>query len=222
MFLRCFCVFCVIFINNVFAFDARTDNLASCKDALLEYIHSGSYINDLNKKADYALNYLKKEYSKNDFSNLAIVFDIDETLLSNTKSLEKYHFGGDKVVFNEITKAADADPIHSVINIYNWAKQHHVAVYLVTGRSELFKKETVLNLQKAGVNGWDGLYFWPHDSNLSVQRFKANMRDELQKEGKLIILNIGDQHSDLIGGNARKSIKLPNPFYLIPSNKKRA
>jgi hypothetical protein len=47
------------------------------------------------------------------------------------------------------------------------------------------------------------------------------MRDELQKEGKLIILNIGDQHSDLIGGNAKKSIKLPNPFYLIHSNKKR-
>jgi hypothetical protein len=25
----------------------------------------------------------------------------------------------------------------------------------------------------------------------------------------------------LIGGNAKKSIKLPNPFYLIHSNKKR-
>ena len=222
MFVRFFFVLIVILINNAFAFDAKTDNLASCKSVLLEYIHSGSYINDVSKKAGAVLKYLKKEYSKNDISNLAIVFDIDETLLSNTKSLEKYSFGGDEAVFDKITQAADASAIKSVVDIYNWAKRHKIAVFIVTGRSELFKQETVLNLQKAGVTNWDGLYFWPHDSNLSVQSFKAAMRKKIQKEGRLIVLNIGDQYSDLLGGNAEKSIKLPNPFYVIPSTKKRA
>ena len=30
------------------------------------------------------------------------------------------------------------------------------------------------------------------------------------------IANLGDQESDLIGGHAERTFKLPNPFYLMP------
>ena len=33
--------------------------------------------------------------------------------------------------------------------------------------------------------------------------------------GYLIILNVGDQESDLTGGFADRTFKLPNPFYFI-------
>ena len=36
----------------------------------------------------------------------------------------------------------------------------------------------------------------------------------LEAEGYTIIGNIGDQLSDLEGGHAERTFKLPNPFYL--------
>jgi predicted secreted acid phosphatase len=221
MFTRRFFIGCFLLLGSAFAFDVKVDNLASCKASLVEYIHSGAYSKDIEKKAKTALTYLQQEVALAQVNNLAVVFDIDETLLSNTTALEKYSFGGDEVVFDQITQAADATPIHPVINIYNWAKQHQMAVYLVTGRSELFEQATISNLNKAGIKNWDGLYFWPHNSKLNVQEFKSAMRKKIQTEGKVVVLNIGDQHSDLLGGNAQKSVKLPNPFYIIPSIKTR-
>jgi hypothetical protein len=41
-------------------------------------------------------------------------------------------------------------------------------------------------------------------------------RQALEKGGYLIVLNIGDQWSDLMGGYSLKTFKLPNPFYYIP------
>jgi len=38
----------------------------------------------------------------------------------------------------------------------------------------------------------------------------------LSEKPMLIVLNIGDQQSDLVGGHADKAFKLPNPYYLIP------
>lgn len=34
--------------------------------------------------------------------------------------------------------------------------------------------------------------------------------------GFRIIVNVGDQESDLAGGHAERAFKLPNPFYIIP------
>ncbi len=39
---------------------------------------------------------------------------------------------------------------------------------------------------------------------------------QIEAEGYVIIANIGDQTSDLIGGYAEKTFKLPNPLYLAP------
>ena len=36
------------------------------------------------------------------------------------------------------------------------------------------------------------------------------------KRGYDILVNVGDQRSDLTGGYARRGFKLPNPMYLIP------
>ncbi|HEX3434983.1 MAG TPA: HAD family acid phosphatase [Solirubrobacteraceae bacterium] len=35
-------------------------------------------------------------------------------------------------------------------------------------------------------------------------------------DGYRIIVNVGDQQSDLDGGFAQRAFKLPNPFYFIP------
>ena len=49
----------------------------------------------------------------------------------------------------------------------------------------------------------------------NVQAFKGAKRAEISKSFT-IIANIGDQRSDLDGGCAERTWKVPNPFYYIP------
>ena len=44
----------------------------------------------------------------------------------------------------------------------------------------------------------------------------AGARRKLEETGYRIVVNIGDQQSDLDGGFAECGFKVPNPFYFIP------
>lgn len=47
--------------------------------------------------------------------------------------------------------------------------------------------------------------------------YKANTRKHIEQDlGYDVVLNIGDQFSDLIGGYADRAVKLPNPTYYLP------
>jgi hypothetical protein len=48
-----------------------------------------------------------------------------------------------------------------------------------------------------------------------VITFKSGQRAALEAQGYRIVANVGDQESDLAGGHADRSFKLPNPFYFI-------
>ena len=50
----------------------------------------------------------------------------------------------------------------------------------------------------------------------SAVDFKAPERRKLAEQGYTIILSMGDQESDLRGGYAEKTFKLPNPVYFLP------
>jgi HAD superfamily, subfamily IIIB (Acid phosphatase) len=50
----------------------------------------------------------------------------------------------------------------------------------------------------------------------TAAEFKAPERRKLQDQGYTIVVNIGDPTSDLEGGFAERTYKLPNPFYFIP------
>ena len=47
--------------------------------------------------------------------------------------------------------------------------------------------------------------------------YKANTRKHIESLGYDIVLNVGDQWSDLQGGYADYTLKLPNPTYFLPS-----
>jgi len=49
----------------------------------------------------------------------------------------------------------------------------------------------------------------------SAADFKAPQRAQIVMQGYTIIVNVGDQPSDLAGGYAEKSFLMPNPFYRI-------
>ena len=92
-----------------------------------------------------------------------------------------------------------------------------VAVFLITGRGEPLRAATLRNLERQGISGWEGIRFRPaEDHDRSIVPFKSGERARIESGGYTIIANIGDQESDLAGGHALHTCKLPNPAYLIP------
>jgi acid phosphatase len=56
----------------------------------------------------------------------------------------------------------------------------------------------------------DGAHF------VSAVDFKAPERRKIKERGYTIVLSLGDQESDLKGGYAERTFKLPNPVYYLP------
>ncbi len=196
-------------------------NLYLVKQTLIKYHDSGEYQKDQSKVVDQAMLYLKNrlanEKKTNSDKKLAIVLDIDETSLSNYPDMLRLNFGG---TFGEIDNAENHgnDPvIEPTLKLYNYAKANNVAVFFVTGRTDSSKDPTMKNLVNAGYQKWDGLQLKPenyHEKSASI--YKIGEREKIEKLGYDIVLNMGDQESDLMGGHADKTFKLPNPYYFIP------
>ena len=101
--------------------------------------------------------------------------------------------------------------------LYHDAIKQGVDVFFVTGRNETQRPSTESNLRLAGYKKWAGLYLRPIEYNdPSIIPFKSNARALIEKKGYVILASIGDQYSDLLGGHAEQTFKLPNPFYFLP------
>ena len=111
---------------------------------------------------------------------------------------------------------ARAEAIKPVLALARHARERGVAVFFLTGRPERMRAATEQNLRTAGYE-WTGVLLKPDAlTTKSAVEFKAPERRKLVEEGYTIIVNIGDQMSDLDGGFAERTFKLPNPFYFIP------
>ena len=142
----------------------------------------------------------------------ALVLDIDETALSN------YTFLGDfKNIVASLAQGAASATLPAIVptlRLYDVAKAKGVAVFFITGRPTAFQSLTVQNLTRAGYSGWSGLALNPGGTTLT--QYKSAERAKIEQQGYRIIVNVGDQESDLAGGHASRAFKLPNPFYILP------
>lgn len=192
-------------------------NLARCKADVMRYHNSGEYQKDQQAVINKGLNYLHTYLIRTHLNKKpAIVLDIDETALSNYPDMVKMNFGG---TLAQMMAASDrgTDPaILPTLQLYRDAKQQHVAVFFVTGRRVYERAATEKNLLAAGYHHWDQLILRANDDHSPVALWKARMRAVIEKAGYDIVLNIGDQDSDLRGDHADLSLKLPNPYYVIP------
>lgn len=147
---------------------------------------------------------------------IAVVLDIDETCLSNWGYLTKVGFNVNPDTFREWVRVHNDPALQPALELFRQAKAAGVPVFFITGRKEFLREYTERQLRAAGFNGWAGLYLSPvaYDKD-SIAPFKSGVRKKLSREGWRIILNMGDQCSDLEGGYAVHSVKLPNPFYFI-------
>ena len=199
---------------------AEPMNLDLLKQELITYHDSGAYEKDVAAVAAAANLYITSQVTANNQSNpqkkLAVVLDIDETVLSNYNGMIERKFNDDKLAINKSILRANAPALTPMLNLYNNLLKQKVAIFFVTGRGEQLKEATERNLKNAGYKEWAGLFLRPKAYTVaSIVPFKTQARNAIVQKGYTIIASIGDQNSDLIGGNAIKSFKLPNPYYYL-------
>lgn len=198
-------------------FAAEPANLDSAKREVYRYINSGEYHQDLGAVALKATKYLAKRLNQpaKPDEKLAIVLDIDETALTNLPHMMANDFGYVAAVWHRYVMSAQAKAIVPVQVAYDIAIRGGVAVFFITARQASDRAGTERNLRQVGYDTWNGIFYLPDDAQESAQRFKTRIRKQLTEEGYTIILNIGDQDSDLAGGYSQKNFKLPNPIYRV-------
>ncbi len=203
-----------------FAF-AEPANLGLLEQKVIRYHNSGDYARDIATKDKQALHYLKQRVAENirhgKPDQLAIVLDIDETSLSNYPDMRKLNFGGTNQQINALEEAVHDKAINPTLKLFRYARAHDVAVFFVTGRREKDRASTITNLNRAGYHDFTKLIMKPNNYHQpSVVNFKENARKKIIDSGYDIVLNIGDQWSDLKGQFTDREIKLPDPYYYIP------
>jgi acid phosphatase len=199
-------------------------SLVETKREVAAYVDSGRYQADSAAIVVQARAYLESRVHRG--GRLAIVLDIDETALSNLPSFRANDWGfvvrgpcelpAGPCGLGAWIAMAQAEPIKPVLELARLARARGVAVFFLTGRPERLRAATERNLKAAGYE-WTGLLLKPDALNpASAVEFKAPERKKLLDQGYVIIVNVGDQASDLDGGFAERTYKLPNPFYVIP------
>ena len=209
--------FVLFIISNQKSSATEPNNLAFNKNKINNYYQSNKYQKDFAKQINLANKDLKKVLSNKDNSNLAAVFDIDDTLLSSYKCNKQIEFGYTDNHFNKCAKKNEFTPIKSSIVFYKKLRSLGFKTYIVTGREQKNRKLAIQNLKSIGITHWDGLFLKPDNYHKkSTIPYKSGIREKLTKNGNEILFSVGDQWSDLKGGYAKYLIKLPNPMYYIP------
>lgn len=200
-------------------------NIGDLKTQARAYYDSGAYLTDLQNAAWPAIPWINDRAPQVD--RPAVVFDIDETSLSNYEALDADDFG--RIISGPCAlpqgpcglqnwdQLAESTLIPPTMDVFSTARDRGVAVFFITGRPESQRAATERNLADVGYTGYTRLIMEPAGAQFdSAADFKAPQRRAIEDEGYTIVANLGDQPSDLDGGYAERTFLLPNPFYRIP------
>ncbi|WP_407553220.1 HAD family acid phosphatase [Streptomyces sp. Pv4-95] len=158
----------------------------------------------------------------------AIVLDMDDTtLLTYNYELQVgFHFTPESQ--DTYLAHTDMDPVFGMNRLVNWARGKGAEVFFLTGRKEAQREWSVRNLDNVGYDvPLDRTHVYLRDkenppaylpcgATCSTIEFKSGTRKHIESLGYDIVANFGDQYSDLRGGAADRTFKLPNPMYYLP------
>ena len=150
---------------------------------------------DVGAVTDVARPYLEQRISEGSGEKMAIVLDIDNTSLET-------HF---HPIWEYPTPA-----VKQTLDLARYAESRGVAVYFVTARPGIIYSLTKDNLEQAGFP-ISGLYVRDlPDLFDEVSKYKTAKRAEIEAKGYKIIANIGNTPTDMAGGHAERTFKLPD------------
>ena len=182
-------------------------------EEIVAYRVSGEWARDTTDVTRRATEFLETHLN---VTRPALVLDIDDTALSNYSCLKRVQFvrsrAGDRCA-----SAGRLPAIRQTLELFRFARDRDVSVFFLTGRRERARWYSTRNLRREGYRGGWRLILRPDRERPGTHAgFKARTRAALERRGYTIVVNLGDQRSDLAGGHALGAYKLPNPMYVIP------
>jgi len=199
-------------------------SLPEARQQVEAYIDSGRYAADCAAVAARAREYLDRRAQQ--ATKPAAVFDIDETSLSNWPAYRANGWARITAGPCDLEKGpcglrawqamGQSKALPATLDLARHARELGVAVFFITGRPPELREATESNLRAEGYE-WDGLVLLPAGAAFkSAADFKSPERRKLEEQGYTVLISIGDQQSDLAGGYAERTFKLPNPVYFLP------
>lgn len=202
----------------------RVPTLYDAQHAIDEYVDSGAYAADFADVVAEARAWL--EARAPGVERGAIALDIDETSLSNWPAYRANGWARIKDGPCDLERGpcgirawqglARSEALPPTLELARRADSLGVAVFFITGRPPNLREATERNLREQGYEP-DGVILLPEGAAFEhAADFKAGERAKLEEQGYVILLSMGDQQSDLDGGHAERTFKLPNPVYFLP------
>jgi predicted secreted acid phosphatase len=176
----------------------------------------------------------------------AIVLDVDDTTLATWSYEIASNWAFNPVSNATFVNGEVFPAVPGMVKLANIAQAEGYAVFFITGRPAAQEAVTLGNLTgsdsiglDAGYptpttlsDGEDGLFTKPLQAAYpaylvaacagdpggacTTDHYKAATRAHIISEGYDIVANLGDQFSDLSGGNEDRAFKMPNPNYFLP------
>ncbi|MFF7737592.1 HAD family acid phosphatase [Streptomyces sp. NPDC007984] len=173
---------------------AATTASATATTSAAADVDYGTWQKDCRLVMDQAMPYLKQRIAaQKPGEKQAIVFDIDNTTLETD-----FGFSYPQPANKPVLEAA------------RYAQERGVALFFVTARPDIIAAFTQYNLKQAGYQV-SGLYVRNFiDLFKNVADYKTAQRVDVERKGYTIIANIGNSATDLSGGHAERTFKLPD------------
>ncbi|GGY01449.1 HAD family acid phosphatase [Streptomyces anandii] len=162
----------------------------------------------------------------------AVVFDIDDTLLLSLDYEKRYNYTYNSASWAAYVNRADRPEVFGSPELVRYAASKGVEVFYNSGLSEAQRTAAVDNLKKVGADvNLDAAHMFLKDAanppsyladcatpgawKCTTVQYKSGTRKHIEDLGYDIVANFGDQYSDLDGGYADRTYKLPNPTYFV-------
>jgi len=175
----------------------------------------------------------------------AIVLDVDDTTLL-TWNYEVFSNWAYNPTTNATYVTGQLFPaVFGMVDLATQAQREGYAIFFLTGRPATQEQATLGNLTADGIgvdagypkpttlsDGEDGLFTKPAvadypaylqaacaddpNGSCTTDHYNTATRAHIESLGYDIVGNFGDQFSDLNGGHADATFKLPNPNYFLP------
>jgi predicted secreted acid phosphatase len=205
-----------------------------------------NYAKEATKVAAKGARYLSKSAKSHGTKlTKAILMDVDDTTLNTWNYEIAANFAFTPASNAEFVLGQKFPAVYGMVEMATAAEREGYAIFYLTGRGAAQETATLGNLTADGIgvdagypkpttlkNGEDGLFTKPSVANYpdylktacaadpngscTTVHYKSATRQHIESLGYDIVANFGDQYSDLNGGFANKTFKLPNPTYFLP------
>jgi len=202
-----------------------------------------NYAAEARKVADAGRRWLNATHHTNGIK--AIILDVDDTTLMTWNYEIFSNWAFNPTTNGQFVTDQRFSPVFGMVDMVNEAAKEGYAIFFLTGRGEALEAATLGNLTSDGIgvdagypqptvlnDGEDGLFPKPTvahyppylqaacagdpNGSCTTIHYKSATRAHIESLGYEIVANFGDQFSDLEGGHADRTFKMPNPNYFLP------